>query len=60
VAQVIAQRARDTYLITNNHFRGQAALNALELRYHLQREPIQVPAPLLEAYPEAQRLTEPR
>jgi uncharacterized protein YecE (DUF72 family) len=59
VAQVIAQRARDTYLITNNHFRGQAALNALELRYHLRREPIQVPAPLLEAYPEARRLVTP-
>jgi uncharacterized protein YecE (DUF72 family) len=59
VAQVIAQWARDTYLITNNHFRGQAALNALELRYHLRREPIQVPAPLLEAYPEARRLVTP-
>ena len=27
---VISRRARDTYLITNNHFRGQAAFNALE------------------------------
>lgn len=55
-AAVIAQRARETYVITNNHFRGQAALNALELQYHLRREPVQVPPPLLEAYPEARRL----
>jgi uncharacterized protein YecE (DUF72 family) len=47
--EVISRRARDTYLITNNHFRGQAALNAMELRYHLRRSPIPVPPPLLTA-----------
>ena len=41
--EVISHQARDTYLITNNHFRGQAALNALELRSHLRRSPIPVP-----------------
>jgi uncharacterized protein YecE (DUF72 family) len=51
-AEVISRRARDTYLITNNHFRGQAALNALELRAHLRRSPVPVPPPLLTAYPE--------
>jgi uncharacterized protein YecE (DUF72 family) len=50
--EVISRRARDTYLITNNHFRGQAALNALELRAHLRRSPVPVPPPLLTAYPE--------
>jgi uncharacterized protein YecE (DUF72 family) len=52
VAEVIRRLARDTYLITNNHFRGQAALNALELHYHLRRAPVPVPPPLLTAYPE--------
>jgi uncharacterized protein YecE (DUF72 family) len=28
----VARRARDTYVITNNHFRGQAPANALMLR----------------------------
>jgi uncharacterized protein YecE (DUF72 family) len=57
--EVIARRARDTYVIANNHFRGQAALNALELQYHLRRAPVQVPLPLLQAYPEARRLVTP-
>jgi uncharacterized protein YecE (DUF72 family) len=57
--EVISRRARDTYLITNNHFRGQAALNALELRYHLRRSPIPVPPPLLTAYPELRPIAAP-
>jgi uncharacterized protein YecE (DUF72 family) len=58
-AEVISRRARDTYLITNNHFRGQAALNALELRAHLRRSPIPVPPPLLTAYPELRAIAAP-
>jgi uncharacterized protein YecE (DUF72 family) len=58
-AEAISRRARDTYLITNNHFRGQAALNALELRYHLRQAPIPVPPALLAAYPELQRIAAP-
>lgn len=59
VAKILSRRARETYLIANNHFRGQAVLNALELQYHVQRRPIQVPLPLLETYPEARRLLSP-
>jgi uncharacterized protein YecE (DUF72 family) len=59
VAEDIGRRARETYLITNNHFRGQAALNALELRYHLHRAPVPVPPPLLAAYPELRQLAPP-
>jgi uncharacterized protein YecE (DUF72 family) len=58
-AEVISRRARDTYLITNNHFRGQAALNALELRAHLRQSPIPVPPPLLTAYPELRAIAAP-
>jgi uncharacterized protein YecE (DUF72 family) len=47
----IARRARDTYLVTNNHFRGQAVVNALELQAKLRRAPVAVPPPLLTAYP---------
>jgi uncharacterized protein YecE (DUF72 family) len=59
VAEGIGRQARDTYLITNNHFRGQAALNALELRHQLRRAPIPVPPPLLAAYPELRQLAQP-
>jgi uncharacterized protein YecE (DUF72 family) len=58
-AEVISRRARETYLITNNHFRGQAALNALELRHSLQRAPVPVPPPLLVAYPELRPIAAP-
>lgn len=58
-AEVLSHQAMDTYVITNNHFRGQAALNALELQYHLRHGPIQVPQPLLETYPEMRRLVTP-
>jgi uncharacterized protein YecE (DUF72 family) len=57
--EVISRRARDTYLITNNHFRGQAALNALELKHGLRRSPIAVPPPLLTAYPDLQLIAAP-
>jgi uncharacterized protein YecE (DUF72 family) len=39
VVEVLSRQAGETYLITNNHFRGQAALNALELRHRLRRAP---------------------
>jgi uncharacterized protein YecE (DUF72 family) len=48
---IIAAQARDVYLIANNHFRGQAALNALDLRRRLTRAPVNVPPQLLTVYP---------
>jgi uncharacterized protein YecE (DUF72 family) len=56
VVEVLSRQARETYLITNNHFRGQAALNALELRHTLQRAPVRVPPPLLMTYPELRHI----
>jgi uncharacterized protein YecE (DUF72 family) len=52
----IASQARDAYLIANNHFRGQAALNALDLRRRLTRAPVHVPPQLLTIYPELRQL----
>lgn len=42
-------RTRDTYVITNNHFRGQAVVNALELKGSLG-QPVKVPATLAETF----------
>jgi hypothetical protein len=53
------RRARETYLITKNHFRGQSALNALELRSRLRRAPIPVTPPLVSADPELRQLAQP-
>ncbi|HSF33703.1 MAG TPA: DUF72 domain-containing protein [Candidatus Tectomicrobia bacterium] len=55
----IAARARDVYLIANNHFRGQAALNALDLRRRVTRAPVNVPPQLLTLYPKLVQLMQP-
>lgn len=46
----VAERARETYVITNNHFRGQAAVNAAMLKKLYGEEEVWVPAPLAETY----------
>ncbi|RMG07718.1 MAG: DUF72 domain-containing protein [Planctomycetota bacterium] len=51
-----AARAERTLVVANNHFRGQAPANALELR--ALREPVRVPAPLARAYPRLRGLAE--
>ena len=41
----------DIFIIANNHYRGQAAANALEIVHALTGEPVTAPASLLDAYP---------
>ena len=48
----VAAETKETYVITNNHFRGKAVVNALELKSTLEEKPVPGPAPLLELYPE--------
>jgi uncharacterized protein YecE (DUF72 family) len=55
----IAAQARDVYLIANNHFRGQAALNALQLRHRITLAPVSIPAHLLAIYPQLRQLLPP-
>jgi uncharacterized protein YecE (DUF72 family) len=47
----VAKQTRETYVITNNHFRGQAVVNALEIKAALEEEPVPAPGPLFEHYP---------
>jgi uncharacterized protein YecE (DUF72 family) len=46
----VAQRARETYVIANNHYRGQAAVNAAMLRKLWGEDEVEVPPELEEAY----------
>jgi len=39
------------FVMTNNHYRGQAAVNALQLKARLTGDRVKVPQPLLDAYP---------
>jgi len=46
----IAEHARDTYVVTNNHYVGQAPANAAMLRKLVGTELVEVPPELWEAY----------
>ena len=46
----VAARARETYVITNNHFNGQAAVNAAMLRRLYGGADVEVPPELMNAY----------
>ena len=47
----VAKNTRETYVITNNHFRGQAVVNALEIKAALEEEQVPAPEPLFQVYP---------
>ncbi len=47
----IAEKTRESYVITNNHFRGQAVVNALEIKSTLREELVPAPVPLFQKYP---------
>jgi uncharacterized protein YecE (DUF72 family) len=51
IEQVAAQ-ARTTYVITNNHYQGKAAANAIQLIHILIGEPVEAPPELMNFYPE--------
>ncbi|HSS20691.1 MAG TPA: DUF72 domain-containing protein [Pyrinomonadaceae bacterium] len=46
----IATKTKESYVITNNHFRGQAVVNALELKATLTEEKVPAPDPLFKKY----------
>lgn len=47
----VASQTIETYVITNNHFRGQAVVNALEIESTLLEKRVPGPAVLFQAYP---------
>jgi uncharacterized protein YecE (DUF72 family) len=47
----LAAKTDRLYIITNNHFRGQALVNAFQLKYLLEGRKQRMPDSLIEAYP---------
>jgi uncharacterized protein YecE (DUF72 family) len=47
----LGQKSGKVYIITNNHYRGQALANALQIRNMISGEKVDVPKLLLEKYP---------
>ena len=46
-----AKRSRTTFVIGNNHFKGKAPANVLQLKALLTGEKVSVPPTLIETYP---------
>jgi len=57
-AKQIAGETTDTYVVSNNHNFGKAAVNAAELRALIFGKPAKAPPLLIEAYPELKRVAE--
>ena len=63
----VAKQAKESYVITNNHFLGKAVVNALEIKSILGGKKVPAPLPLFEKYPQLEsvafserRVTEPQ
>ena len=57
VARIAKARAKNVFVVLNNHFRGQAVANALELQHALTGAAPEAPETLREAYPALKAVT---
>jgi len=55
----IAEMAKTTYVITNNHFESKAGVNALELKAMLSGKRVLAPPTLIKKYPELRNIADP-
>src|SRR5256714_12269262 len=55
----ISDKAKETFVITNNHARGQSLVNAFEILAQLEEEKMPGPAKLIETYPRLSESVEP-
>jgi uncharacterized protein YecE (DUF72 family) len=54
----VAQRAREVFVVTNNHYLGKAVVNALQLLSMLKGAKVRVPEPLRQQYPELEKIAD--
>ncbi len=54
--KALGRRSGKVYVITNNHYRGQAMANALQIRNMITGERVDVPEILLEKYPDLREI----
>jgi len=55
--QEMSEKAEKTFVVANNHPRGQAAVNALELKSMLTGKKVEAPELLVRAYPQLRERT---
>ncbi len=54
--RTVNQHARNTFVITNNHYQGKAVVNALQLISILKGSKVKVPEPLRQHYPDLEKI----
>ena len=54
----LGAKAEKTFAVTNNHYKGKAAVNAIELKQMLNGKKVQAPSTLIEHYPELREFAE--
>src|SRR5947207_14143277 len=54
----VTERARETFVITNNHFQGKAVVNALQLISILKGSRVKVPEPLRRHFPQLEEIAD--
>jgi uncharacterized protein YecE (DUF72 family) len=54
------RKAKKVYVIGNNHFRGQAPANILQLKSKTVQEPVEVPESMLDSFPELRKIAKRR
>ena len=47
----VASKAKQTFVVANNHARGQSLVNAFEILAELEEKRVPGPAKLIETYP---------
>ena len=56
--QRVAERSRDVFVITNNHYQGKGVVNALQLISILKGSKVKVPEPLRQQFPELESIAD--
>ena len=54
----VSESASESYVITNNHFHGQAVVNALQIRARIEKRKVLAPQTIRERYPILEDSTE--
>jgi len=56
--QKVAERTREVFVITNNHYQGKGVVNALQLISILKGSKVKVPEPLRQQFPELEAIAD--
>ncbi|MFW6159933.1 MAG: DUF72 domain-containing protein [Acidobacteriota bacterium] len=54
--KALKKKSKNVFVITNNHYRGQAVVNALQIKNRLTGEKFNIPASLKKYYPELEEI----